>query len=96
MIFWQHDAEVDPDTEVLHQRQDRFDCAKYLASRVQTVLQIGFEYRMRMGSHRYEDRWLDFDIERLEDGTVNLHEVGPNWYPFPEVWKPVPLQEYLT
>uniref|UniRef100_A0A8H7XN63 Uncharacterized protein n=1 Tax=Psilocybe cubensis TaxID=181762 RepID=A0A8H7XN63_PSICU len=92
MVFCQHDdVELDYDTEILQQREDRIECAKYLSSRAPTLRRIGFQYRMRTGSHRYEDRWLDFDIKRLSDGTIDLHEIQPSWYPFPEVWKHVPL-----
>ncbi|PPQ73402.1 hypothetical protein CVT26_015794, partial [Gymnopilus dilepis] len=37
-------------------RADRRDCGTYIASRVPSLRRIGFEYRMKMGSHRYEDR----------------------------------------
>jgi hypothetical protein len=40
---------------------------------------------------------MEFGIERKEgqglDGAVELHELGPSWYPFPEVWYPVQVGE---
>lgn len=74
-------------------RAARRECAHYLAARIRTLRRIGFEYRKRTGTHRFEDSWLEFDIEFNERlGTVELFEVGPSWYPFPEVWFPVPLE----
>ncbi|KAF8154780.1 hypothetical protein B0H34DRAFT_772553 [Crassisporium funariophilum] len=70
---------------------ERKRCACYLASRIPSLSQIGLEYRTRTGSHRSEDRWIDFFIERLDDETIYLHELEPSWYPFPEVWDVVPL-----
>ncbi|KAF9476250.1 hypothetical protein BDN70DRAFT_863579 [Pholiota conissans] len=70
-------------------QEQRLPCATYLASRVPTLQNIGFEYRWRMSRH--EDRWLDFDILRLEGGDVRLVDINPTWYQFPEIWEPVPL-----
>ncbi|KAF8908149.1 hypothetical protein CPB84DRAFT_1767422 [Gymnopilus junonius] len=81
---------VDPDAFL---RADRRDCGVYIASRVPTLEQIGFEYRTKTGSHRYEDRWLDFKVERAEGEKVQLKELGLTWYPFPEVWEPRVLLE---
>lgn len=54
---------------------------------------LGFEYRKRTGTHRYEDNWLEFDIERdKRDGAIDLFELRPSWYPFPDVWHPVTLE----
>ncbi|KAF9559946.1 hypothetical protein CPC08DRAFT_690469 [Agrocybe pediades] len=75
-------------------RADRRDFGIYIASCVPSLTRIGFEYRMKpAGQSHYEDRWLDFDIERrLEDGRINLRELPLSWYPFPEVWEPVELR----
>lgn len=43
---------------------DRLALATYLASRVPTLQRIGFEYRRRTAVVRYEDRWVDWEIER--------------------------------
>jgi hypothetical protein len=78
---------------------DRLDLATYLASRVPTLQRIGFEYRCPASSFRYEDRWVDWEVERrpagaLQDGFegdsdagVRLWELRETWYVFPEVWK---------
>ena len=68
-------------------RCDRQDCALHFASCVSTLRFIGFEYRVRTGSHRKEDRWLDYEILRLEDGNVTLSEIAQTCYSFPEVWE---------
>ena len=68
-------------------RCDRRDCATYFASCVPTLHLIGFEYRIRTGSHRKEDRWLDYEIVRLRDENITLLEIAQTWYPFPEVWE---------
>ncbi|GLB41225.1 hypothetical protein LshimejAT787_0904400 [Lyophyllum shimeji] len=71
-------------------RAARRECAQFLACRIATLQRVGFEYRKRTGTHRFEDSWLEFDVERNGDiGGVQLHEIGPSWYPFPEVWTPV-------
>jgi len=71
-------------------RNTRRECAMYLASRMPTLKRVGFEYRKRTGTHRYEDNWLEYDIERRKhDGGVELFELVPSWYPFPELWCPV-------
>ena len=78
-------------------RRARRECALYLASRVHTLRRVGFEYRKRTGTHRFQDSWLEFGIERNEregpDGVLKLNELGASWYPFPEVWFPVPVAE---
>ena len=68
--------------------------------RVPTLQRIGFEYRRRTAVVRYEDRWVDWEIERrpaiATSGTshetdlesdVTLWELRETWYVFPEVWK---------
>ena len=73
-------------------RVARRECALFLAARLPTLRRVGFEYRKRTGTHRFEDSWLEFDIECNErTGAIQLSEVGRTWYPFPEVWFPVPL-----
>ncbi|KAF8066934.1 hypothetical protein FPV67DRAFT_1497102 [Lyophyllum atratum] len=73
-------------------RAARKECAQSLACRIPTLQRVGFEYRKRTGTHRFEDSWLEFDVERREEMSgVELYEMGPSWYPFPEVWIPVPL-----
>lgn len=64
----------------------------YLAERVPTLVRIGLEYRART-MHRYEDRWLDYAIVRRRDGEVDLAELAPSWYRFPEVYEPEVLHE---
>ncbi|KAG6888402.1 hypothetical protein C0992_008558 [Termitomyces sp. T32_za158] len=74
-------------------RNARKECARFLAGKIQKLNRVGFEYRKRTGTHRFEDNWLEFEVER--DGgarVVSLRECGPTWYPFPEVWFPVPAQ----
>ncbi|KAG6865271.1 hypothetical protein C0991_004010 [Blastosporella zonata] len=74
-------------------RAARMECAKFLAGRIPSLQRVGFEYRKRTGTHRFEDSWLEFDGERDGDGAsgpVALRECGPSWYSFPDVWIPVP------
>ncbi|PPQ89312.1 hypothetical protein CVT25_000379 [Psilocybe cyanescens] len=63
--FDEGDPKTDPGSFL---RADRRKCGFYLASRLHTLCQVGFEYRTEAGSCRYEDRWLDFDIQRPWDG----------------------------
>jgi len=76
---------------------NRKTCAIYLATQLPTLQKVGLQYRIRTGDYRSEDRWLDYRIERLHDGTasgaIRLHELGQTWYPFPEVWEPIPFDE---
>ncbi|KAF8880673.1 hypothetical protein BD779DRAFT_1612695 [Infundibulicybe gibba] len=69
-------------------RDARRECALYLASRIPTLQRVGFEYRKRTGTHRYEDNWLEYDIQRY-GRAIELFDLVPAWYPFPEVWQPV-------
>lgn len=71
-------------------RAARKECASFLASRIPTLEKIGFEYRKRTGTHRFEDSWLEFEIER-KGAVLELFELGASWYPFPEVWHSVPV-----
>jgi len=64
----------------------RKECAKALAMGLKRLVKVGFEYRKRVGTHRYQDAWLDMQITRT-GGTVELHELPPMWYRFPEVWE---------
>ncbi|EAU87023.1 hypothetical protein CC1G_08494 [Coprinopsis cinerea okayama7 len=67
----------------------RRECAAHFAMRLPSLQRVGFEYRKRTGTHRYEDSWLEWDIERKQQfGSVELYELPPSWYRFPEVWKP--------
>ncbi|RDB29836.1 hypothetical protein Hypma_013930 [Hypsizygus marmoreus] len=71
-------------------RAARKECAMYLASRLQTLRRVGFEYRKRTGTHRYEDSWLEFEVERnAGTGAVEMWQLDASWYPFPEMWIPV-------
>ncbi|TFK34685.1 hypothetical protein BDQ12DRAFT_362143 [Crucibulum laeve] len=73
-------------------RVARKECAIFLAARVPTLRRVGFEYRKRTGTHRYEDSWLEYDVERKGGGgEIELFELVPTWYPFPEVWNPVSI-----
>ncbi|KAF8965420.1 hypothetical protein BDZ97DRAFT_1904048 [Flammula alnicola] len=91
----EHEYELEEDNCATCVLVDRKPCATYIASRVPTLRCIGFEYRARttQSSLRYEDRWMDFDIVRLCDGSIKLIEQRPTWYPFPEVWERVILEE---
>ncbi|KAG5638526.1 hypothetical protein H0H81_012164 [Sphagnurus paluster] len=72
-------------------RAARRQCAQFLAGKLASLRRIGFEYRKRTGTHRFEDSWLEFDVERTPGvRDVELRVLGPSWYPFPEVWIPVP------
>ncbi|KAG6817365.1 hypothetical protein H0H87_009552 [Tephrocybe sp. NHM501043] len=72
-------------------RAARMECAQFLAGRIPSLQRVGFEFRKRTGTHRFEDSWLEFDVERDGDGAggLSLRECGPSWYPFPDVWIPV-------
>ncbi|KAG2357716.1 hypothetical protein BDR07DRAFT_1612346 [Suillus spraguei] len=69
----------------------RKDCAKALAMGLKLLGKVGFEYRKRAGTHRYQDAWLDFEISRSKGGAVELYQLPAMWYPFPEVWQPARL-----
>ncbi|KAG6811980.1 hypothetical protein H0H92_005014 [Tricholoma furcatifolium] len=79
-------------------RAARTDCALYLAQKLPRLQRVGFEYRKRTGTHRFEDNWLEFDVERDGGGgdgagdPVALKECSSLWYSFPDVWFPVPAQ----
>lgn len=68
-------------------RTVRKDCAKALANGLKLLGRVGFEYRKRAGTHRYQDAWLDFEISRRKGGAVELYQLPAMWYPFPEVWE---------
>lgn len=72
-------------------RSARKECAVFLASHMPTLQRVGFEYRKRTGTHRYEDGWLEWDIVRGGREGLQLFELTGSWYPFPEVWFPVSL-----
>ncbi|KAF8629933.1 hypothetical protein AX15_003188 [Amanita polypyramis BW_CC] len=72
-------------------RNARKKCAEFLGMHVPSLQRVGFEYRKRTGTHRFEDRWLDFDLVRSEERGLELVEIPPLWYPFPEVWHCVPF-----
>ncbi|KAG6334528.1 hypothetical protein ID866_4562 [Astraeus odoratus] len=46
----------------------RGECARLFGNRLTTLCQVGFEYRKRTGTHRYQDAWLDFTILRSSSG----------------------------
>ncbi|KAI6044577.1 hypothetical protein EDC04DRAFT_319263 [Pisolithus marmoratus] len=78
----------------------RAQCADLFASKFKNIHQVGFEYRKRTGTHRYQDAWLDFTVTRKEGkkengwysqlGTGNrdqqciLRQLPELWYAFPE------------
>ena len=75
-------------------RANRRKCAAFLATRLPSLQKVGLQYRTRTGDYRSENRWLDYRIERLDNGgTIRLHELGQTWYPFPEVWHAVLFDE---
>ncbi|KAG5642071.1 hypothetical protein DXG03_003649 [Asterophora parasitica] len=76
-------------------RAARRECAAFLATRLTSLQRVGFEYRKRTGTHRFEDSWLEWAIIRkgIPPGGVELTELGATWYPFPEVWIPVPTAQ---
>ncbi|KAG6884639.1 hypothetical protein C0993_009356 [Termitomyces sp. T159_Od127] len=71
-------------------RNARMECARFLAGRLASLRRVGLEFRKRVGTHRFEDSWLEFEVERDAGArVVALRERGPTWYMFPEVWVPV-------
>ena len=56
-------------------RNARRECAAFFAGRLPKLEYVGFEYRKRTGTHRYEDSWLEFQVERLPREGAGL-EVG--------------------
>ncbi|XP_006456169.1 hypothetical protein AGABI2DRAFT_210991 [Agaricus bisporus var. bisporus H97] len=83
-------------------RIQRQNCAQYFAAKLGQLTRVGFEYRRRPGPHRFDDRWLDWDIDRRRFTPQMTTEweirreaklARPSWYPFPEVWKPRTLYE---
>jgi hypothetical protein len=72
-------------------RGARKHCAEFLGTHVPSLQRVGFQHRKRTGTHRFEDRWLDFDLSRREDNGLVLVEMPSSWYPFPEVWHHVPI-----
>lgn len=79
--------EYDDVDELESWRTIRKDCAKALAMGLKLLGKVGFEYRKRAGTHRYQDAWLDFEISRSQGGAVELCQLPAMWYPFPEVWE---------
>ncbi|KAH7922003.1 hypothetical protein BV22DRAFT_1131790 [Leucogyrophana mollusca] len=72
----------------------REDCARFFVKELKSLRRVGFEYRKRTGTHRYQDAWLDYSVVRGGGGSGSvpeLHQLGSLWYPFPAVWQPVPL-----
>ncbi|EGN94330.1 hypothetical protein SERLA73DRAFT_188149 [Serpula lacrymans var. lacrymans S7.3] len=70
----------------------REECATFFAKELKSLKRVGFEYRKRAGTHRYQDAWLEYDIVRNDrDGTEKLFQLAPTWYPFPDAWEPSPL-----
>lgn len=72
-------------------RSARKQCAEYLASNVPSLQRVGFEYRKRTGTHRFEDRWLDFDLIRSNETGLGVVEMPPSCYRFPNVWLYEPI-----
>ncbi|KAF8133011.1 hypothetical protein EV363DRAFT_1162912 [Boletus edulis] len=64
----------------------RHEWAAFFARGLKSLRKVGFEYRKRTGTHRYQDAWLDYAIS--EDGEIRLSALPPMWYSFPEVWEP--------
>lgn len=85
----------------------RAQSADLFANQLKNIRQVGFEYRKRTGTHRYQDSWIDFTITRCEDNKENgwgtalrggyrdqrcvLRQLPESWYAFPEVWTPTRL-----
>jgi hypothetical protein len=63
-------------------RNARRECASLFASRLPTLECVGFEYRKRTGTHRYEDSWLEYRVERYGDedavGSRVVRTRGPH------------------
>jgi len=70
-------------------RTTRKECAYFLSSEIPSLKRVGLEYRMRAGTHRFQDAWLEYDIQRrgVRGSEFELVGLGPAWYPFPSVWK---------
>ncbi|KAF9220353.1 hypothetical protein BS17DRAFT_715009 [Gyrodon lividus] len=66
----------------------REECAAFFARGLKTLKKVGFEYRKRTGTHRYQDAWLDYVICRGGEGEGRLRQLPGMWYAFPEVWVP--------
>ncbi|KAH0826307.1 hypothetical protein J3R83DRAFT_5252 [Lanmaoa asiatica] len=66
----------------------RQECAALFARGLKSLRKVGFEYRKRTGTHRYQDAWLDYAICGREEGDLRLCPLPAMWYPFPEVWEP--------
>ncbi|KIJ15831.1 hypothetical protein PAXINDRAFT_76464 [Paxillus involutus ATCC 200175] len=69
----------------------REECAALFARGLKTLKKVGFEYRKRTGTHRYQDAWLDYVICRGGEGEGRLRQLPGMWYAFPEVWVPTRL-----
>ena len=65
----------------------RQDCAAFFARGLKSLRKVGFEYRKRTGTHRYQDAWLDYAICGRDEGEMRLCPLPAMWYPFPEVWE---------
>lgn len=70
----------------------RKEYAALFARGLKSLRKVGFEYRKRTGTHRYQDAWLDYAISGPEDGEMRLSPLPAMWYPFPEVWEPEALR----
>lgn len=79
--------EYDDVDELESWRTVRKECAKALAKGLKRLCKVGFEYRKRAGTHRYQDAWLEFQISRRTAETVELYQLPAMWYQFPEVWE---------
>ncbi|KAG1730122.1 uncharacterized protein EDB91DRAFT_1059702 [Suillus paluster] len=79
--------EYDDVDELESWRTVRKDGAKALAMGLKLLGKVGFEYRKRTGTHRYQDAWLDFEVSRRKGGDVELYQLPAMWYAFPEVWE---------
>jgi hypothetical protein len=79
--------EYDDVDELESWRTVRMEYANALAKGLKRLGKVGFEYRKRAGTHRYQDAWLDFQISRRTGGAVELYQLPAMWYRFPEVWE---------
>ncbi|KAA1477931.1 hypothetical protein DENSPDRAFT_845111 [Dentipellis sp. KUC8613] len=73
----------------------RRQCAEFFARHLPSLRRIGFEFRERTGTHKYQDSWLEFRVERKNvDGgaaaaggppDLILAPLPRSWYVFPDV-----------
>lgn len=78
--------EYNEDDELLGWLVVRRKCAQYLASQISSLFSLGLEYRKRMGSHRFQDEWLEYEVQRKDGEVFALFRLESAIYPFPSVW----------